>query len=70
MGRETKIAFDEPLPGEMVVIVLFCTVSGVGNQPAFWADVGDTSSGAKAHEVNGRRKFVVEHNSHSQRKPG
>ena len=23
MGRETKIAFDEPLPGELVVIVLF-----------------------------------------------
>jgi hypothetical protein len=23
MGRATKIAFDEPLPGELVVIVLF-----------------------------------------------
>jgi len=23
MGRETKIAFDEPLPGELGVIVLF-----------------------------------------------
>lgn len=23
MGRETKIAFDEALPGELVVIVLF-----------------------------------------------
>jgi hypothetical protein len=23
MGRETKIAFDEPLPGELVVVVLF-----------------------------------------------
>ena len=23
MGRETKTAFDEPLPGELVLIVLF-----------------------------------------------
>ena len=23
MGRETKIAFDEPLPGELVLVVLF-----------------------------------------------
>ena len=32
MGRETKIAFDEPLPGELVVIVLFALflVLGIG----------------------------------------
>jgi hypothetical protein len=35
MGKETKIAFYEPLPGELFLIRPVCTVSGVGNQPAF-----------------------------------
>ena len=30
MGRETKIAFDEPLRGELVVIVLFALLMLAG----------------------------------------
>ena len=31
MRRETKIAFDEPLPGELVLIVLFALFLVIGN---------------------------------------
>ena len=67
-GRKTKIGFDEHLPGEVVLISRW-SVSGVGRLSRFWADLGDTSEPAKAHELNCRRKFFIEHNSHSRRKP-
>jgi hypothetical protein len=70
MGRETKIAFDEALPGELVVIVLFALFLVLVISLLFGLTYGDTREAAKAHEFNCGRKSVVEHNSHSQRKLG
>jgi hypothetical protein len=69
MGRETKIAFDEPLPGELVVIVLFALFLVLA-ESALGVMRGDTSESGTAHEFNCGREFVIEHNSHSQRKLG
>jgi hypothetical protein len=68
MGTEGKIAFDESLPGELVVIVLFALFLVL--VISSWRDAGDTRESGTAHEFNCGRKFVIEHNSHSQRKLG